>query len=63
MRYLIWRIRCAQCFKRTLKCDWKYAWHLSGPALQLQRDMQGGDSDPLDAPQDAVDEELSYWGN
>lgn len=62
MRYLIWRIRCAYCFRRTLKCDLSHAWYLSGPALELQRDMQQHDSAPLDPPQDAVDEELSYWG-
>lgn len=63
MRYILWRIRCAFWFWHLLQCDAGFAWELSGATLEQQRDMQTSDSDPLDAPRDAVMEELSCWGD
>lgn len=59
MRKLIWRVRYALYMKSITKCQWHFAWDMSGIATD--------DPFPPDwrewSPSDSVDEEMSYWGD
>ena len=57
MKELIWKIRYAWHMRKRSGADLYFCWQAAVTATECN------DSWQIDTPEDAADEEMSYWGD
>jgi hypothetical protein len=64
MQIFIWRLRAAFHFAKRLYPVFSlgFCWYLAGVCAESEAEFWDNNVSEFSSPEDAADEELSYWG-